>query len=163
MRESRRSFAWNLLGIVTTRFLVYVDHYPQRREVSCHLEMIAAQSPPELVEKLFNHAGALEGYRTYKNNVCFVVADEDQGSRMIEVAQRYLAIGRIVGDSDRMSEFNDEQRNSMSTLPSPRPTGFSFIPVPMNQEPPAASLGRCFPLRIKERLKRTRVLSSSVP
>lgn len=76
----------------------------------------AAQSPPALVEKLFNHAGTLEGYRTYKNNVLFLVADEDQVSRMIEVAQRYLAIGRIVGDSDRMNEFNDEQRKKFKGM-----------------------------------------------
>jgi hypothetical protein len=75
-----------------------------------------APSPPALVEKLFNHAGTLEGYRSYKNNVLFLVADEDQGDRMIEVSQRYLAIRRIVGDSDRMNEFNEEQRKKLKGM-----------------------------------------------
>jgi hypothetical protein len=37
---------------------------------------------------------------------------------MVEVAQRYLAIRRITGDSDRMSEFNDEpsRRNARHHL-----------------------------------------------
>ena len=65
--------------------------------------------PPDLVLKLFEHKGSLEEYRTYKNNVVFLLADTDQVERMIEVAQRYLAVQRIVGDQDRMREFNKEQ------------------------------------------------------
>ena len=44
--------------------------------------------PPDLVLKLFEHKGSLEEYRTYKNNLVFLVADADQVERMIEVAQR---------------------------------------------------------------------------
>jgi len=62
-------------------------------------------APPGLVRHIFDHAGSLEGYRTYKNNVLFLVADKDQVENMVQVAQRYLAIGRIVGDAERMSEF----------------------------------------------------------
>jgi hypothetical protein len=65
--------------------------------------------PPDLVLKLFEHKGSLEEYRTYKNNVVFLLADADQVDRMIEVAQRYLAVHRIVSDQDRMREFNKEQ------------------------------------------------------
>lgn len=63
-------------------------------------------APPDLIRRIFDHAGSLEGYRTYKNNVLFLAADEDQVENMVEVAQRYLAIGRIVGDAERMREFN---------------------------------------------------------
>ena len=74
--------------------------------------------PPELVIKIFEHAGSMEGYRTYKNNVLFLTADKQQVEHMVEVAQRYLAIRRITGDSDRMSEFNDEpsRRNARHHL-----------------------------------------------
>ena len=33
--------------------------------------------PPDLVLKLFEHKGSLEEYRTYKNNLVFLVADGD--------------------------------------------------------------------------------------
>jgi hypothetical protein len=61
-------------------------------------------------ERLFDRASSLGGYRTYKNNVLFLAADKEQVDNMVEVAQRYLAIGRIVGDPSRMQEFNEEQR-----------------------------------------------------
>lgn len=70
-------------------------------------------APPNLVQRIFTRAGSLEGYRTYKNNVLFLVADKDQVDNMVEVAQRYLAVGRIVGDSTRMQEFNEEQRKRL--------------------------------------------------
>lgn len=73
----------------------------------------SAQEPPELVLKIFERAGTLEGYRTYKNNLLFLVADQSQVNRMVELVQRYLAIQRIVGDSERLAEFNDAQRDQL--------------------------------------------------
>jgi len=58
----------------------------------------------------------MEGYRTYKNNVMFLVADEDQVERMVEVSQRYLAAQRIVGDADRMQQFNNEQADKLKKM-----------------------------------------------
>jgi hypothetical protein len=76
----------------------------------------SAAAPPELVRKLFDYSGALEAYRTYKNNVLFLVADKDQVDNMVEVAQRYLAIGRITGDAERMAEFHEEQRKKLKKM-----------------------------------------------
>jgi len=73
-------------------------------------------TPPELVLRIFDRAGSLEGYRTYKNNVLFLVADKDQVDNMVEVTQRYLAVGRIVGDPSRMQEFNEEQRKRLKKM-----------------------------------------------
>ena len=77
---------------------------------------VGAAAPPDLVRKIFDHAGALEGYRIYKNNVLFLVADEDQVGNMVQVAQRYLAIGRITGDAERMGEFHVEQRKKLKKM-----------------------------------------------
>ncbi|MGI6458648.1 MAG: ATP-binding protein [Candidatus Hydrogenedentales bacterium] len=76
----------------------------------------SASAPPELVTKLFDHAGSMDGYRTYKNNVVFLVADVDQVERMVDIVQRYLAICRIIGDSDRMQDFTDEQRKKLKGM-----------------------------------------------
>lgn len=73
-------------------------------------------APPDLARRLFDHAGSLEGYRAYKNNVLFLVADKDQVENMVQVAQRYLAIGRIVGDAERMGEFHEEQRKRLKKM-----------------------------------------------
>jgi hypothetical protein len=76
----------------------------------------ADQAPPELVVKLFEYKGGTDEYRTYKNNVLFLVADTDQVDHMVEVAQRYLAVRRIVGDSDRMKDFNEEQAKKLKKM-----------------------------------------------
>jgi hypothetical protein len=75
-----------------------------------------AVPPPDLVVKLFEHKGSLEEYRTYKNNLVFLVADADQVSRLVEVGQRYLAVQRIVSDPDRMSDFNKEQKEKLRKM-----------------------------------------------
>lgn len=70
-------------------------------------------TPPDLVKKIYEYSGAMQSFRKYQNNVLFLVADEDQVENMVQVARRYLAVGRIVGDADRMSEFNKEQREEL--------------------------------------------------
>jgi Protein of unknown function (DUF499) len=75
-----------------------------------------AAVPPDLVLKLFEHKGSMEEYRTYKNNLLFLVADEDQVDRMVNVAQHYLAIHRITGDPERMDEFNKPQADKLKQM-----------------------------------------------
>jgi len=75
-----------------------------------------AATPSDLVLKLFEHKGSMEEYRTYKNNLVFLVADEDQVDRMITVAQQYLAIRRITTDPERMQEFNKTQADKLKQM-----------------------------------------------
>jgi len=49
-------------------------------------------APPDLVRRIFDRTGSLEGYRVYKNSVLFLVADGDQVENMVQVAQRYLVL-----------------------------------------------------------------------
>lgn len=73
-------------------------------------------APPDLVVRLFTHAGSAEGYRIYKNNLVFLVADRDQVDNLVEKARRYLAIGRIAGDPDRMQPFTEEQKKKLRQM-----------------------------------------------
>jgi len=83
---------------------------------AAQVQSAQAATPPELVLKVFQHKGSQEQYRTYKNNLVFLVADEDQVDRMVEVAQRYLATQRITSDSDRMAQFNKEQKDKLKKM-----------------------------------------------
>jgi hypothetical protein len=56
--------------------------------------------PPDLVTKLFNHAGGQESYRTCKNNVLFLVADQDQVDRMVDVVQEQRSTHVVLLDAD---------------------------------------------------------------
>lgn len=73
-------------------------------------------SPPDLVRRIYTYSGALNAYRTYKNNLVFLVADADLINNMVTQAQRYLAIQRIVTDAERMREFTEEQRRKLKKM-----------------------------------------------
>lgn len=76
----------------------------------------ADAAPPERVQHIFDHAGSQGAYRNYKNNVLFLVADKNQVENMVQVARRYLALNRIVGDAARMAEFHEEQRQRLKKM-----------------------------------------------
>ncbi len=76
----------------------------------------ATTKPPDLVRKLYEHTGALESFRTYQNNVMFLVADLDQVEQMVNVTRRYLAISRITGSADRMREFHKEHQKKLKEM-----------------------------------------------
>ncbi len=73
-------------------------------------------APPELARKIADYAGSLEGYRRFRNNVVFLVADDERVDNMVQTAQRYLAIARITGDAQRMAEFTAEQRKKLKKM-----------------------------------------------
>jgi hypothetical protein len=83
---------------------------------AANVKATEAAIPPDLVLKLFEHKGSMEEYRTYKNNVLFLVADEDQVSNMVDVAQRYLAAQRVVNDTDRMKEFTQTVAEKLTQM-----------------------------------------------
>lgn len=76
----------------------------------------ATTEPPDLVRRMYEHTGALETFRTYQNNVMFLVADADQTEQMINVTRRYLAISRITGSTDRMREFHKEHQKKLKEM-----------------------------------------------
>lgn len=76
----------------------------------------ADPAPPDLARKIFDYTGMLETYRTYKNNLVFLVADKDQVDRMVDLSQRYLATARIVDDPERLKEFSEEQKKKLKKM-----------------------------------------------
>ncbi len=76
----------------------------------------ASPAPPDVVRKLFAYAGTTETPRTFKNNVAFLVADKTASERMVALAQRHLAIERIVKDRGRMAQFSRDQQNDLRSM-----------------------------------------------
>ncbi len=76
----------------------------------------AAGPPPDLVMNLADHAGAAGGFRRYRNNVLFLVPDEDQVQNMVDAGCRHLAIGRILADPQRMGEFSKENQKKLKGM-----------------------------------------------
>ena len=88
--------------------------------VIMHFDAVKLQAdqeePPDLVRRLYEHAGALEGFRAYPNNLVFLVADSDQVDNMVRVTRRYLAISRITGNAQRMQEFHKEHQKELRKM-----------------------------------------------
>jgi len=76
----------------------------------------ADPAPPDLARKIAGYAGSLEAYRRFRNNLVFLVADGERVEEMVEAAQRSLAIARITGDAQRMTEFTAEQRRKLKKM-----------------------------------------------
>ncbi|HIP88189.1 MAG TPA: ATP-binding protein [Anaerolineales bacterium] len=76
----------------------------------------ADPAPPELARKIADYAGTQQAYRRFRNNVLFLVADADRVDEMVKTAQRYLAIARITGDTERTAEFTDEQQKKLKKM-----------------------------------------------
>lgn len=96
------------------------DDYTQPLLAILHYDAVTVQgtspAPPELVLQLFRHSGSMEGFRTYKNNLLFLVADRDQVDRMVEVALRHKAIKRLSESPDRLAQFSEEQIRKLKTM-----------------------------------------------
>lgn len=77
---------------------------------------VANVEPPDLVRKIYEYTGTLETFRTYQNNVLFLVADTDQIDQMLNVVKRYLAINRITSNVERMREFHKEHQTQLKKM-----------------------------------------------
>jgi hypothetical protein len=73
-------------------------------------------APPKLVQKIAEYAGNAGSYRKYRNNLLFLVADEQQIEHMVDTAKHLLAISRIVDDASRLLEFIPDQRKKLKEM-----------------------------------------------
>jgi len=81
------------------------------------LKMNAATAePPDMIVHMAEYSGATESFRTYQNNVLFLVADDDQVDQMVSETRRYLAIERITGSSERMREFTQDHQKKLREM-----------------------------------------------
>ena len=68
---------------------------------------------PELVSRIFERAGEKESFRIYRNNVYFLVGDEQFRENMIDVARYALALERLAANKNLVSTLSEEQRSKL--------------------------------------------------
>lgn len=73
-------------------------------------------APPDLVVHLFGRAGTAQGFRTFRNNLVFLVADSDAIDHAVDEARRYLAISRIVSDVQRFTQYTKENQKRLKAM-----------------------------------------------
>lgn len=71
------------------------------------------EAPPDLVRQLYERAGAAGGFRTFQNNVLFLLADAAQIPRMTDAARYWKAVNRLADDPERARHLSVEQRKRL--------------------------------------------------
>jgi hypothetical protein len=70
---------------------------------------------PELVERIFTQQGSQGGFRNYKNNLVFVVADDANRDEMKAQMVRRLAL-EAMREPERLKELAEHQQNKLHEL-----------------------------------------------
>lgn len=71
------------------------------------------ETPPDIVLKINEYSGISGSFRTFRNNLIFLVADKDQIDSMVDWMRRYLAINRLINDAQRYQEFSSIDRDKL--------------------------------------------------
>ena len=93
------------------------DTLGQPKLVVLHYDAVSVsdQTHP-LIVRLFERAGTVDGFRTYRNHLVFLAADADAVDHAVDEARRYLAISRIVGDPQRYSQYSKDHRKRLKNM-----------------------------------------------
>ncbi len=96
------------------------DAFERPRLVVLHYDAVgvsaASTPPPPQVELLYERVGTAHGFRTYRNHLVFLVADDEAAvDHAVEEARRHLAIRRIVGDAQRFSQYSKDQQQRLKS------------------------------------------------
>jgi hypothetical protein len=66
--------------------------------------------PPPLVEKIFNSTGEANKFRTYRNRLLFLVANDRDLANAIEKTRTHLAIQGILKNANRLQDLSKSQQ-----------------------------------------------------
>lgn len=72
--------------------------------------------PPEKLVEYLDKAGAAAAIRTYRNSLCFLVADSDAVDAMKDRIRKTLALQQIVSDSAKMASFAEPVGKKLRNL-----------------------------------------------
>ena len=68
---------------------------------------------PYLVEQIFNNTGESGKFRTYRNRLLFLVANERELERAIDLAREYKAIQNILQSQTRLEDLSESQQKQI--------------------------------------------------
>lgn len=70
-------------------------------------------SPPEIVEKIFNSTGESGKFRLYRNRLLFLVANKIELDKAIDNAREYKAIQNILKSQNRLQDLSETQQKQL--------------------------------------------------
>ncbi|HAO12370.1 MAG TPA: AAA family ATPase [Planktothrix sp. UBA8407] len=78
---------------------------------------------PDLVERIFNNTGEAGKFRIYRNRLLFLVANEQELHRAIDLAREYIAIKMILKSQNRLDDLSELQKKELKAREGDRDLG----------------------------------------
>jgi hypothetical protein len=73
----------------------------------------STDSPPNIVEQIFNNTGESGKFRLHKNRLLFLVANKQEIERAIDNAREYKAIQNILRNQTRLEDLSESQQKQL--------------------------------------------------
>jgi hypothetical protein len=73
----------------------------------------STDSPPNIVEQIFNNTGESGKFRLHKNRLLFLVANKQEIERAIDNAREYKAIKNILHNQTRLEDLSESQQKQL--------------------------------------------------
>ncbi|MEO0927826.1 MAG: DUF499 domain-containing protein [Cyanobacteria bacterium J06643_13] len=73
----------------------------------------STDSPPDLVQQIFDNTGESGKFRLYRNRLLFLVANQQELDRAIDNAREYQAIQNILGSQTRLEDLSETQQKQL--------------------------------------------------
>ncbi len=73
----------------------------------------STDSPPNIVEQIFNNTGESGKFRVYRNRLLFLVANGQEIERAIDNAREYKAIQNILRSQTRLEDLSESQQKQL--------------------------------------------------
>lgn len=71
------------------------------------------ESAPELLLRIFENTGESGKFRIYKNRLLFLVANQDELNKSVNIAKEYRAIKNILKNQNRLSDLSEPQQKQL--------------------------------------------------
>ena len=73
----------------------------------------STDSPPLVVEQIFNNTGESGKFRTFRNRLLFLLANEQELERAIDKAREFKAIQNILKSPNRLEDLSENQQKQL--------------------------------------------------
>lgn len=73
----------------------------------------STDDPPNVVERIFNNTGESGKFRTFRNRLLFLVANQHELDRAIANAREYRAIKNILNSPNRLDDLSESQQKQL--------------------------------------------------
>jgi hypothetical protein len=77
--------------------------------------MSSLDGPPLVVEQIFNNTGESGKFRTFRNRLLFLLANQQELERAIDIAREYKAIQNILKSPNRLEDLSENQQKQLKT------------------------------------------------